>query len=165
MRRFPQVGNLAFVKRILAILSLALAGCGAGPPPASFESVHDVKETMRLVLDPAADIIWDSAGEIITADGVQDLAPTTDEGWLRVAHAAAVVAESGNLMMTPDRAVDQADWAEISRGLVRAGIRARDAAEAQDADALFVAGGHLYNVCVACHQQYWMDRPVRPGAP
>ena len=68
------------MKRILAILSLAVAGCGGGPPPASFESVHDVKETMRLVLDPAADIIWDSAGEIITADGVEDLAPTTERG-------------------------------------------------------------------------------------
>ena len=151
------------MKRIALILSLAVVGCGGAPPSASFEPVHDVKETMRLVLDPAADVIWSSAGEIVTADGVEDLAPTTDEGWLRVAHAAAVVAESGNLLMTPDRALDQADWAEISRGMVRAGVRARDAAEARDAAALFAAGGHLYNVCVSCHQQYWVDRPVRPG--
>ena len=151
------------LKRIVGILSLALAGCGETPPAASFEPVHDVKETMRLVLDPAADVIWDSAGEIITLEGSEDLAPTTDEGWLRVAHAAAVVAESGNLLMTPARAVDQADWTEISRGLVRVGVQARDAAEARDADALFAAGGRLYNVCVSCHQQYWVDRPVRPG--
>ena len=118
---------------------------------------------MRLVLDPAADVIWSSAGAIVTEDGVEDLAPTTEEGWLRVAHAAAVVAESGNLLMMPTQAVDREDWTEISRGLVRAGVQARDAAEAQDADALFVAGGRLYNVCVSCHQQYWVDRPVRPG--
>lgn len=118
---------------------------------------------MRIVLDPAADVIWGSAGQVITADGVEDLAPTTDEGWLQVAHAAAVAAESGNLLMLPGRARDEGEWMEISRGLVRAGHRARIAAEAQDADALFAAGGLLYNVCVSCHQQYWLDRPQRPG--
>ena len=151
------------MKRAVAIVSLGLSACGESPPPATFEPVHDVRETMRLVLDPAADVIWDSAGEIVTLDGVEDLAPTTDEGWLRVAHAAAVVAESGNLLMLPDRALDRDDWAEISRGMVRVGMQARDAAEAQDADALFEAGGRLYNVCVSCHQQYWVDRPVRPS--
>ena len=151
------------MKRAFAIVSLGLFACGDAPPQATFEAVHDMQETMRLVLDPAADVIWSSAGAIITADGVEDLAPTTEEGWLRVAHAAAVVAESGNLLMMPTQAVDREDWTEISRGLVRAGVRARDAAEARDADALFEAGGRLYNVCVSCHQQYWVDRPVRPG--
>ena len=145
-------------------LVLALVGCGGeAPPPAPFEAVHDVAETMRIVLEPAADVIWGSAGQVITADGVEDLAPTTDEGWLRVAHAAAVAAESGNLLMLPDRARDGGEWMEISRGLVSAGRRARVAAEAQDADALFAAGGLLYNVCVSCHQQYWLERPQRPG--
>ena len=151
------------MKRVLAIVSLGLSACGESPPPATFEPVHDVQETMRLVLDPAADVIWDSAGAIVTQDGVEDLAPTTDEGWLRVEHAAAVVAESGNLLMMPSQAVDREDWTEISRGLVRVGVQARNAAEAKDADALFEAGGRLYNVCVSCHQQYWVDRPVRPG--
>ena len=151
------------MKRAVAIVSLGLSACGESPPPATFEAVHDVQETMRLVLEPAADVIWGSAGAIVTADGVEDLAPTTEEGWLLVAHAAAVVAESGNLLMMPSQAVDREDWTEISRGLVRVGVQARHAAESQDADALFEAGGRLYNVCVSCHQQYWVDRPVRPG--
>ena len=141
-----------------------LAGCGqdAAVPPA-FEAVHDVKETMNLVLEPAADVIWDSAGQIITAEGVEDLAPTTAEGWAAVVHASAVIAESGNLLIMPERARDQGDWAEIARGLTRAGQRAKAAAVAEDADALFAAGGVLYNVCVACHQRYWLNRPIRPG--
>ncbi len=149
---------------VLAGCACVLSGCGEPPPAAGpFEPVHDVGETMRLVLEPAADLVWDSAGQIISLEGVEDLAPTTAEGWLQVAHAAAVVAESGNLLMTPSRARDAGEWTEISRGMVRAGVRAREAAEAQDADALFAAGGHLYNVCVSCHQQYWVDRPERPG--
>lgn len=142
-------------------LMLTMMGCGQAPPPLPpFQSVHDVKETMVLVLDPAADVVWDSAGSIVTFEGTEDLAPTTDEGWLRVAHSAAVVAESGNLLMIPGRARDDADWMEISRGLIDAGVRAEQAAEAHDAEALFAAGGRLYNVCVSCHQQYWVDQPA-----
>ena len=32
-----------------------------------------------------------------------------------------------------------------------------DAAERQDAEALFNLGGTLYNVCVSCHQLYVLD--------
>jgi cytochrome c556 len=31
---------------------------------------------------------------------------------------------------------------------------AKSAAEAKDADALFAAGGAVYNVCRACHNKY-----------
>ena len=145
-------------------LAAFVAGCGQdAPPPPAFEAVHDMKDTMNLVLEPAADVIWDSAGQVITAEGVEDLAPTTEEEWLQVVHAAAVLAESGNLLMMPSRALDREDWVEISRGLTAAGQRAKAAALAEDADALFAAGGLLYNVCVSCHQQYWVNRPVRPS--
>ena len=152
------------MKIVSLLVPLMLVGCEGQAPPATtpFKAVHDVAETMVLVLDPAADVIWGSAGAIITAEGTEDLAPTTDEGWLAVAHSAAVVAETGNLLMMPNRAQDDADWVEIARGLVDAGIRAKQAAEAHDADALFVAGGNLYNVCVSCHQLYWVGQPEPP---
>lgn len=124
------------------------------PKPLPFKITGDVKHTMQWVLDPAADHIWDSAGTIITLEGEQDLAPTTDEGWLAVQHSAVVVAESGNLLLMPGRARDGPDWREIALGLVDIGMRAKQAAEAQDADALFEVGGQLYRVCVSCHTQY-----------
>ena len=48
---------------------------------------------MLWILDPAADVIWDSAGAIITAEGETDLSPTTDEGWEHVRNSAAVLTE------------------------------------------------------------------------
>ena len=120
---------------------------------------------MAVVLEPAADKVWDSAGFIITERGVKDLAPTTDEGWENVRHGAAVVAETGNLLMMPGRAMPGDDWMEISAGLVQAGQRAMVAAEARDADALFEVGGEIYNVCVSCHQLYWPDGSSRIGGP
>ncbi len=135
----------------------------AAPPYHTDLEMHDL---MALVLDPAADIIWGSAGAVITAEGERDLAPTTVAGWDRVRQGAASVIESANLLLLPTRAVDNADWREFSLGLVTMGNKAMAAAEAQDADALFQAGADLYQVCVACHQQY--DRDIaedQPGAP
>jgi hypothetical protein len=141
---------------------LMLAACGAPVPEAPYRHTVDVPQLMSWILEPAADVIWDSAGWVTTAEGEQDLAPVDAEGWAAVRNAAAVVAESGNLLLLPGRAPDLDDWAEYSRGMIDMGRRVMAAADAQDADALFEAGGQLYNVCVACHQRYWItDAPTR----
>ena len=118
------------------------------------QPVGDMKETMDWVLDPAADVIWGFAGTVMTAEGETDLAPKNDGDWAQVKHAAWVLAESGNLLMMPGLAEPGADWLEYSRGLRTMGNRLIEIAEAQDPDALFEAGGHLYNICLACHQVY-----------
>jgi hypothetical protein len=149
--------NVRHIQNLLAavLFGQALAGCaddGAMSDP--FDNTHSTHDVMTWVLDPAADHVWASAGQIITETETVDLAPRTDEGWDRVRHSAAVVAEVGNLMLVPAHARDNEDWAEISRGLSRAGHLAEQAAAAHDADALFEAGGVIYNVCVSCHQLY-----------
>jgi hypothetical protein len=152
-----------------ALVMAALFGCGQTPVLApisepepepesdSYQRLHSTYDLMAWLLDPAADHVWDSAGQIITEAETVDLAPTTDEGWDRVRHSAAVVTEVGNLLMLPAHAQDQLDWLEFSRGLSQAGLMAEQAAQAHDADALFDAGGVIYNVCVACHQLYAAD--------
>jgi|TARA_B100001971_G_C18232540_1_gene564873 hypothetical protein len=144
--------------RLVCFLTVVLLLGGCTQPekskPIPFKTTGDVKHTMQWVLDPAADHIWDSAGSVITAEGVEELAPTTDEGWLAVQHSAVVVAETGNLLLMPSRARDDQDWQEIALGLIDVGMRAAKAAEAKDADALFEVGGQLYRVCVSCHTQY-----------
>jgi hypothetical protein len=146
--------TLAFSSIVVMTCSM-LSSCSEekvySPP---FEPAGDMAHTMAFVLDPAADLIWDSAGTIVTASGEEDLAPTTDEQWLAVRSSAVVVAETGNLLMMPGRAVDQDAWVEISVGLIKVGKRLEVAAQNQDADALFEEGANLYNVCVACHQIY-----------
>ncbi len=119
-----------------------------------FKPTGDVRHVMQFVLNPAAAKIWRSAGSIITEAGEQDLRPTTDEGWLAVQHSAVVVAESGNLLLLPGLARDGEDWQEISLALIDVGMRAKAAAEAHDADALFDVGGQIYRICQSCHQIY-----------
>jgi hypothetical protein len=144
---------------------MMFTACGASAPDSPYRHLVDVPQLMSWILEPAAEVIWDSAGWVTTAEGEQDLAPVDAEGWAAVRNAAAVVAESGNLLMLPGRAPDLDDWAYYSRDMIDMGRLVMVAADAQDADALFDAGGQLYNVCVACHQRYWItDPPALPGA-
>jgi hypothetical protein len=147
----------------IALCFLLVAGCNQPEQarPLVFESTGDVKHIMKWVLDPAADHLWDSAGTIITEAGEEELAPTTNEGWLAVQHSAVVVAESANLLLMPDRTRDDDAWREISLGLVSAGMRAKAAAEAKNPDELFEAGAQLYRVCKSCHAIYVQgDQPI-----
>ena len=152
------------MSRILCVLLwlpgvFSLIACGESKTAASvgFKTTTNIHEMMVWYLEPAADVIWDSAGFVITEGGEVDLQPTTQEGWDQVRNSATVVAEGGNLLMLPGLAVDADDWRDYSSGLIDAGVKARQAAVNRDAEALFDAGGQIYNVCRACHNRY-MDQ-------
>ena len=158
----PSIAAISTAALVMIGLGLVFAGCARSEAPApGFQPIGGVKQTMAVVLEPAAEKIWDSAGFIITEAGEENLAPTTDEEWAEVVHGAAVVAESANLLLMPGRVIPADDWIEISRRLGEAGRTAMAAAEAQDAVALFDAGGDLYQVCVSCHQLYWQEGASR----
>lgn len=148
------------MRALVTLASICLIGACAEPPGAAappYKVVNDTKHLMSLVVEPAADRIWDSSGFIMTLEGEENLAPTTEEGWLAVKQGAAMVAESGNLLMMPAHAQGREEWIRISAGLVEAGERAMAAADARDGDALFETGAALYGVCLSCHQVYWAD--------
>ena len=145
---------------------ISLSACGSKEPPpvetaaASGPEYHlaaDVKQLMNWVLDPSSDVIWGAVGTTITAEGEKEHLPETDEQWTAVRDAAAMVAESGNLLLMPGRARDQGDWAKHAHDLTKAAQAAIAAAEAKDKDSLFTAGGDIYLICTACHEQYALE--------
>ena len=115
----------------------------------------DMQDLMNWVLNPAAEAIWDSAGYVITAEGETDLSPTTEDGWQQVEAGAAMVAESAHLLTVSGRSQGPA-WDAFAQGLIITGNKALSAAEAKDSNALFDAGGEIYQVCRGCHDQFWM---------
>lgn len=154
----------AFSIGVLAVV--ALTACGskeptpvatAAPSGPEYLVVADVKQTMNWILDPSSDVIWGAVGTIITQEGQKELVPETDEQWTAIRDAAAMVAESGNLLLMPGRARDQGDWAKHAHDLTKAAQAAIAAAEAKDKDSLFTAGGDIYLVCTACHEQYALE--------
>jgi hypothetical protein len=146
------------LKRLAAAVTLVglLIGCGEEEAPGpAYQPVVDTKQFMNWILDPMADVIWGSAGTITTIEGVEDLAPTTQEGWDAVRNAAATLAETGNLLQIPGHSRGS-DWNEISAGLTQTAVLLIEAAENQNDEQVFDYGGQLYNVCVSCHQLYML---------
>lgn len=123
----------------------------------SYNTSLPMAELMTMVLEPAADSLWKNAGWVESTAGYEELYPTTDEGWDFMVAQAAVVAESGNLLALPGRAVDNDAWLVYSEGMIDAGIMAMDAARRRHEEDFFQAGAQLYSVCRACHQTYNPD--------
>jgi hypothetical protein len=149
--------------------ALALAGCNSKEPataaaPASsappFHTELTTKQLMSWIIDPNATAIWNSVGSIVTDKGTEEKHPKTDEEWSTYRNAAAMLIESGNLLMLDGRAVDNDEWMTTSRGMADAAATVLEAAEAKDVEAYFDAGGALYEACTACHSKYL----VGPGA-
>jgi hypothetical protein len=123
--------------------------------------VGDLQELMAHVVDPAADVYWAAVGVIVDKEGEHEMYPTTDEEWEAVSNAAFIVAESGNLMMMEGRAIDQGAYATMSQQLVEVGLRALEAADARNLDAVFDMGAEVYYVCTNCHAAYAIEA-LRP---
>jgi hypothetical protein len=151
---------------VLAVPAM-LAGCGPATPPAPgarpappFSTALNLKQVMEWVIDPAADVVWDSVKSIMTMSGTREIAPKTDAEWDAVRTGAATLVEAGNLLMLESRARDSKEWMAAAHRLSVAADTALKAVEARKADALFDAGGKIYNACKGCHDRYALfDQP------
>lgn len=146
-------------KQILARVAIAIAGgavwtvgCQAATPP--FKPVADTKLLMQSVIDPSADVVWESVKTIVTLAGTEEIRPRTDSDWMTVRNSAITLAESGNLLMMVPRAKDGGEWMTRARELIDASQAAVRAAEARDAERLFSIGGDIYDACSHCHARY-----------
>ncbi len=154
------------MRTILLLVPLgALIAFGCSPEPGPpFKPVADVQQLMEMMIDPAADLVWDAVGTVITAEERNHWSPQTDEEWTAVRNSALVLMESGNLLMMGGRARDQDAWMRMAQGLVDAGALAMEAAESNDPDAVFAIGEDVYNACDRCHSLYWVgDEDRRPA--
>ena len=142
---------------------MLLAACNSStPPPAAepsasappFHTALTTQQLMSWIIDPTADAIWNSVGTVTTDKGTEEHHPKTDEEWATYRNAAAVLIESGNLLMLDGRAQDKGEWMAVSRGMADAAASVLEAAEAKDVEAYFNAGGALYEACTACHAKY-----------
>jgi hypothetical protein len=138
-----------------AVLGFA-AGCAheAPVPAPPFRAATTTLELMESVIAHSAEVYWESVAISVDESGVTETQPETDEEWEFVWAAALALAESGNLLMMPPRAVDDGAWMQFSRSLIEAGIEAAEAAADHDVEGVFAAGERVYNVCLGCHTRY-----------
>lgn len=145
-----------------AALSLLIGCTGCqrqnnGSPTVEMEASLTSDELMHLVIEPAADVLWDSAGWVMTTEGEFSLVPSTDEEWLAAESAAGVIIVSGDLLKIPHPADEEREesWFHYASRLTEQGQIAQQAVLERDGDALFQAGADLYQACVQCHDDYW----------
>ncbi len=136
----------------------ALAGLTACSKPQAkapdYDLSLDMKELMSHVVDPGAWAFWHASGENVTAKGVENLAPKTQEAWEAAESGAAQVAEAGNLLLIPAYQRDTTDWPRFAHQLIKAGLDGKAAAETKDPQRMFTTGAAIYQVCTSCHAKY-----------
>jgi len=157
-------------------------------PQAEYRLTATIKDIMDSMVDPGADYIWESVETIVSAKGVEEKAPHTDEEWKEVRRRAIMLLEATNLLQIPGRHVakpgekaedpkvelgpdqieelinrDRASWIKYAHGLHDAAMDALKAIEAKDAEKLQDVGAAIDEACEKCHLQYWYPNEKRPA--
>jgi basic membrane lipoprotein Med (substrate-binding protein (PBP1-ABC) superfamily) len=134
-------------------LSLLVSACGGQQPP-PFTAVVETKDLMDNVMERQADIVWNAVGTIVTAEGVEERRPKTDEEWQALKAAAINLTETGNLLMIAPRAQDGDRWMQNVQKMMAQGERMIAAIDRKNPQDVFDVGSDLYDTCTTCHMQY-----------
>ena len=184
MRRFLiPFGTAALV----ALSAMMLAQCNRKPaaptPSPDFELIGTVHDIMQGIVDPSSDVLFDAVATDITAAGINEKRPQTDEEWANVEHNALMLAEAANLLKMPGRIAanpndktksegpdapeltpqeiqakidaDRGKWVMYATNLQDQAKKTWDAARAKDANKVFELGEDIDMACEDCHLEYW----------
>ncbi|MBL8555289.1 MAG: hypothetical protein JNL41_13505 [Phenylobacterium sp.] len=158
---------------LFAAAAALLTACSPGKPAApkasaeaKFNTDTPMTEFMGHFVDPAAFMYWKNSGTMVDAEGEHSLYPATDEGWDVLVTGATMLMEAGNVLQLPGRTrAPEADWNRYSQMLTERAALARAAAEKHDEKAVFDEGGRVYEVCVACHEQFVIQPDLKANGP
>lgn len=132
----------------LAVLASAhpIRGQAPGDPEGPIEPrpVATMLELMEQIVYPTSNAVFYAGSR----------APESEEAWSDLEADALMLAESANLMMMRERALDADQWMRDARLLLDAGEEAFRAARERDVEALRALNDPLYQSCVTCHDHY-----------
>jgi hypothetical protein len=186
--------SLGLFCAIAAVMTASCAQQQTQPAPKAeaqpeYRLTATVKDIMDALVDPGSDYIWDSVETVVSAKGVEEKAPKTDEDWKQVRNHAIMLLEATNLLQMPGRHVaqpgekandpnvelapdqieaainkDRAAWNSHAHDLHDAVMKTLNAADAKDKDKLLDVGNDIDEACEKCHLQYWYPNEKRPDA-
>ncbi len=181
-------------------LLLLVGACSSAPAPAAnsstpaasagepeYRPTATIKDLMDAEVDYNADWLWDAVSTEVSAKGVIDKRPRTDEDWKEARNHAIALLEASNLLQMPGRAVakpgeksenpgieegpeeikklmdaDRATWVKYAHGLYDATKLVLDAIEKKDAEQMLDLGDQLDQACEQCHMHYWYPHQFDP---
>ncbi|MET0390028.1 MAG: hypothetical protein ABW321_28905 [Polyangiales bacterium] len=152
----------------------------AAPTQPAFRLTASIHDLMEGVIDPSADVLWDSVATISRQSGVEERRPRTDEEWNEVRRHAVILLEATNLLIMEGRRVSHTYlpasgyggdldstqmqaridanrplFIAFARGVHDAGSAVLRAVDARDPDAVFDTGSALDQACENCHTTFW----------
>jgi hypothetical protein len=116
--------------------------------------VATTEDLMEGVIQPAASRVFEVGGWASSAGGVTKIVPADEEEWALIRHSAMALAEMGSYLKAFDSRAREPEWAEQAQAMVDRALVVSRAAEAMNAEAVFEAGGRLYEACTGCHVKY-----------
>jgi hypothetical protein len=117
--------------------------------------VASVLQIMNVLTNPASEIVFSAVLTVSSSRGVENISPKTDREWQTVEDNAALLVESGNLLLIGTRVRDKGDWTRLTRQFVEASIVSMKAAKARNVNALYASYDELYLTCERCHLKYF----------
>jgi hypothetical protein len=133
-------GTAAAQRRTTAPQQPTRAASGKTP----MKAVGSVKDIMLAITIPTSEAVFSAASE----------PPTGAAGWEKVQHQALALAESSNLLLMPERSQNRAGWDALAVAQLEAAVKAMQAAEKKDAEALSAASDAVYETCDNCHKKF-----------
>lgn len=175
------------MRKLLLFLLITITGClyvacnaAKSEPPAADMSGFTIREVMQSMVAPQADALWNAVATSVTEKGVETKAPSNDEEWAMMRHAAVTITEAMNVVVMPGRKVakegehakdpsvelepeqidkliadDRASFAKYAHDLQTSVDQAIKAIDSKSADGLSNAGTAIDAACEACHKKYW----------
>lgn len=197
------INSLQAAKFLLAAMAACgLAACdkaeSPSAPPATATPATGIKLTagiqdiMTHMIDPAADFLWESVSSTVTAEGVEEKQPRTDDEWNEVRRHAIVLTESANLILMEGRhvaregklledhgtpgnltaeeaeqaiAADRASYVAFGQALHDVGAAMLKAADERSPQGILDAGETMDQVCEGCHLKFWYPGQKIPAFP
>jgi hypothetical protein len=157
--------GLFVVSALLFVFGLGFVVVGAGEirkapaltaaaSTASVESLATTKQIMDAITRPTADAIFRSVQTTVSEKGVEEIFPRNDDEWMALGAQAAALAESGYLLTTGARPVDQGDWIKMSQAMIDSAKQAMEAVKKKDTEGVLAAGEAVNVSCDNCHARY-----------
>jgi len=143
--------------------------------------VGSVRDIMHVLVEASAEKIFDAVTIDVTAAGIKENRPETEEEWDELEHSAIALAESVNLikmvgrpMAQPHEMKDDPDgpelpsteiaarvnrsrskWNKYADDLQDVAVQTLAIIRKKDVDGLFKIGADIDMTCENCHLEYW----------
>jgi hypothetical protein len=169
-----------FVFLLVGVPAFIAVACNRTPPPSPLQPEATIKDIMDSMVDPGADVLWESVATTVSIKGIEELQPRTDDDWKTVHRNAVMLVEATNLLKMDGRHVakvkeksenpgielepeqmeklindDRPAFIKFAQGLHDAAMPALKATEDRNPTALLDAGEPIDKACENCHLKYW----------